>query len=111
MNKRDFLKTTGAFLASSLLPRIGSAEGGAEQRTNWAGNYTFHTDILLQPKTVEEVQKAVVGCNKLKALGSRHSFNGIADSTQNQISLKQLDTMKVDKGARTVTGPRWPQAS
>jgi xylitol oxidase len=103
MNKRDFLKTTGAFLASSLLPRIGSAQATAQRRTNWAGNYTFHTDNLLQPKTIEEVQKAVVSCNKLRALGSRHSFNGIADSTQNQISLKALDTMKVDKDARTVT--------
>lgn len=103
MNKRDFLKTTGAFLASSLLHRIGSAQAATQHRTNWAGNYTFHTDNLLQPKTVEDVQKAVVSCNKLRALGSRHSFNGIADSTQNQISLKALDTMKVDKDARTVT--------
>jgi len=103
MNKRDFLKTTGAFLASSLLPRIGSAQATTQHRTNWAGNYTFHTDNLLQPKTMEEVQKAVVSCNKLRALGSRHSFNGIADSTQNQISLKALDTMRVDKDARTVT--------
>jgi xylitol oxidase len=103
MNKRDFLKTTGAFLASSLLPRIGSAQATKQRRTNWAGNYTFHTDNLLQPKTMEEVQKAVVSCNKLRALGSRHSFNGIADSTQNQISLKALDTMRVDKDARTVT--------
>jgi alditol oxidase len=103
MNKRDFLKTTGAFLASSVLPRISSAQAATEHRTNWAGNYTFHTDNLLQPKTVEDVQKAVVSCHKLKALGSRHSFNGIADSTQNQISLKQLDTMKIDKNAHTVT--------
>jgi xylitol oxidase len=103
MNKRDFLKTTGAFVASSLLARIGAAQAAAGQRTNWAGNYTFHTENLLQPKTVEEVQKTVASCSKLKALGSRHSFNGIADSTQNQISLKQLDTMKVDKDAHTVT--------
>jgi xylitol oxidase len=103
MNKRDFLKTSGAFLASGLISRIGSAQAAAQSRTNWAGNYTFHTDHVLEPKTVEEVQRAVVNCNKLRAVGSRHSFNGIADSTQNQISLKQLDGMTVDKDARTVT--------
>jgi alditol oxidase len=102
MNKRDFLKTTGAFVASSFLPRVGF-QAATQRRTNWAGNYTFHTDNLLQPKTIEDVQKAVVSCNKLRALGSRHSFNGIADSTQNQISLKALDGMKVDKDARMVT--------
>jgi xylitol oxidase len=103
MSKRDFLKTTGAVVASGLLPRICSAQAGGQPRTNWAGNYTFHTDHLLQPKTVDEVQRAVLSCSKLKALGSRHSFNGIADSTQNQISLKLLDGMKIDKDAHTVT--------
>ena len=42
-------------------------------------------------------------CSKLKALGARHSFNGIADSTENQISLKQLDQMALDAKSRTVT--------
>jgi len=33
----------------------------------------------------------VKGCSKLRALGARHSFNGIADSTQDQISLAHLN--------------------
>jgi xylitol oxidase len=103
MNKRDFLKTSGAFVASGLLPRIGPAQTATQHRTNWGGNYTFHTDNVLEPKTVEDVRKAVTSCNKLRALGSRHSFNDIADSTQNQISLKQLGGMTVDKDAHTVT--------
>jgi alditol oxidase len=102
MNKRDFLKTTGAFLASSLVGDLAFAQG-AEPRTNWAGNYTFHAKELLEPKTVEEVQRAVTSHAKLRALGSRHSFNGIADSFETQISLKALDTMAVDKAAQTVT--------
>jgi xylitol oxidase len=106
MNKREFLKTTGAILASSLLPRIATADpisAAAAPRTNWAGNYTFHTDNLHTPGTTAEVQQVVKSCTKLRALGSRHSFNGIADSTQNQISLKRLDSMTIDKVARTVT--------
>ncbi|QMV18664.1 FAD-binding protein [Granulicella sp. 5B5] len=103
MNKREFLKTTGAFLASSLVGDLAFAQGSAEPRTNWAGNYTFHAKELLEPKTVEEVQHAVMSHAKLRALGSRHSFNGIADSYDAQISVKALDTMTVDKAAKTVT--------
>ena len=41
--------------------------------------------------------------SKLKALGARHSFNGIADSTGEHISLKGLASMELDAKARTVT--------
>src|ERR1700679_1636504 len=100
MNKRDFLKTSGAFVASGLLSRIGAAQTATQHRTNWAGNYTFHTDHVLEPGTVEEVQKAVVSCNKLRAVGSRHSFNGIGDSPQTQISVQPLHGMTGEQGAR-----------
>ena len=36
-------------------------------------------------------------------LGARHSFNSIADSTENQISLKQLNDISLDTKAHTVT--------
>ncbi len=109
MDKRAFLKTTGAFLASSLLPHQASGQTttaplpAPTPRTNWAGNYTFHTDHLHQPKSVAEVQQIVRACDHLRALGSRHSFNGIADSSHNQISLKALDTMTINPADSTVT--------
>jgi xylitol oxidase len=96
------LKTSGAFLTGTLLSRFSSGEQPAAPRTNWSGNYTYSTDRLHLPKTVEEVQQVVKSCNKLKALGARHSFNGIADSTENQISLKNLDQMALDPKSRTV---------
>lgn len=102
MDKREFLKTSGAFLTGTLLSHFASGEPSAP-RTNWSGNYTYSTDRLLQPKTVEEVQQAVKSCARLRALGSRHSFNGIADSSTAQISLKQLDQMVLDATSRTVT--------
>ena len=90
MDKREFLKTSGILLAGTVLSPLGSGEQAPAKRTNWSGNYTFSTDRLHQPKTVEEVQQVVKGCSKLRALGARHSFNGIADSTQDQISLGHL---------------------
>ncbi len=102
MDKREFLKASGGFMAGTVLNRFASGESQAEPRTNWAGNYTFHADHLLRPKTVEGVQAAVKSCSTLKALGARHSFNGIADNPENQIS-PYLDQIVIDKNARTVT--------
>ena len=103
MNKREFLQASGVLLSSGILSRLMSGEQPPAVRTNWAGNYQYRTDNLLAPKSVEEVRQAVKRCKKLRALGARHSFNGIADSTANQISLKLLDEMTLDAKSRTVT--------
>jgi len=103
MNKREFLKASGAVVAGSMLSRVVSGQEASGPRENWAGNLTYSTDHLHTPGTVEEVRAVVKSCNKLRALGTRHSFNSIADSTQNQVSLKRLDGITIDKNARTVT--------
>ena len=105
MNKRQFLKGSCTILTGSMLSRYVSAseQTSTPPRTNWAGNLTFHTDQLYQPSTVEEVQQIVKTSPKLRALGRGHSFNTIADSTQAQISLKQLDSISLDSDAHTVT--------
>jgi len=79
------------------------AEGQKEVRTNWAGNYKYSTDHLEKPKSVDELQQVVKKCDKLTALGARHSFNPIADSASAQVSLEHLESMSVDKKSRTVT--------
>ena len=102
MNKREFLKTSGMALTSSLLPRLAMADANAP-RTNWAGNLTYHTNTLLTPTSVNGTQQIVKSTPKLRALGSRHSFNTIADSTAAQISLHDLDSMELNAAAKTVT--------
>nr|WP_251106770.1 FAD-binding protein [Alloacidobacterium dinghuense] len=79
------------------------SSGTTGPRTNWAGNLTYSTNNLYTPTSVEEVQQVVKRCDKLRALGARHSFNAIADSTANQISLEHLDEMTIDSKAHTVT--------
>jgi xylitol oxidase len=59
--------------------------------TNWAGNYTYRAARLHIPQTIEQIQEIVSRSNKVKALGSRHSFNDIADSPEEQISLEHFD--------------------
>jgi xylitol oxidase len=103
MDKREFLKTSGAIVAGSMLSRFSSGQQQPAPRENWAGNLTYSTDHLHTPASVEEVREVVKKCAKLRALGTRHSFSGIADSTQNQISVKNLDEITIDEKARTVT--------
>jgi len=102
MNKREFLKSTGVLVAGGWLQRMAVGQQAAA-RTNWAGNLRFSTNNLQTPGTVDEVRQVVKSATKLRALGSRHSFNAIADSTVEQISLAQLTEMTLNEKARTVT--------
>ncbi len=103
MDKREFLQTSGIAVAGSLMSRFLSAQAQPAARTNWAGNYTYSTTNLHEAKSAKDVQEIVKSCSHLRALGSRHSFNGIADSTENQISLKSLDSIEINSAAKTVT--------
>ncbi len=103
MDKRQFLKTSGALFAGAVCSRLVAEEQPGAPRTNWAGNYQYRAARLHSPKSVEDVQTIVKARGKFKALGARHSFNGIADTTDDQISLKNLDHMDLDPTAHTVT--------
>lgn len=97
---------TGATLSPYLActPMSNQKESPDQPLTNWAGNLEYSTSNVHYPATVEAVQEVVRKCSKLKALGSQHSFNRIADSTENQLSLKALNkVVSLDKTAHTVT--------
>jgi xylitol oxidase len=71
---------------------------------NWAGNYTYGAARLHKPRTIEHIQEFVIQANKLKALGTRHSFNDIADSSGDLISLEHLSNiLELDQEDHTVT--------
>ncbi|MCC6456243.1 MAG: FAD-binding protein [Caldilineaceae bacterium] len=71
---------------------------------NWAGHHTFSTARVHRPQTVEQLQALVSQSSKLKVLGSRHSFNDIADATGDLVSLDDLEpTFLVDRERHTVT--------
>jgi alditol oxidase len=75
-----------------------------ENRRNWAGNYTYNAARFHAPETIEQLQELVLRSSKLRAVGSRHSFNGIADTTEDQISLEHFDqVLSVDRERNTVT--------
>jgi xylitol oxidase len=103
MDKREFLKTSGALVANNLFSKFTAGQTAASSRTNWAGNYTYSTDNLDVANSIEDVRHSIRSHSHLKALGARHSFNGIADSTEDQVSLKHFDQIELDSKAKTVT--------
>ncbi len=75
-----------------------------EQQHNWAGNYTYQAARLHYPTTLEQIQELVSRARKVRVLGSRHSFNDIADSPEDLISLAQYDPgLAFDRERHTVT--------
>lgn len=72
--------------------------------TNWAGNVAFSAARVHRPATVEEVQRLVASAQKVRALGSGHSFNRIADTSGDLIRLDGLPpAMEIDSRRSTVT--------
>ena len=74
-----------------------------EPGCNWAGNYHYKAKHLYRPRSVAEIQELVIRLDKVKALGSRHCFNDIADSPIALVSTERLDQMVIDENAMTVT--------
>lgn len=61
-----------------------------EPRHNWAGNLTYHAAGWHAPTTPEAVSELVSRAAVVKVLGTRHSFNEVADTTGEMISLERL---------------------
>jgi xylitol oxidase len=76
----------------------------AESLSNWAANQRYGAARVHYPETVEDVQEIASRSTTLKALGTRHSFNDIADTRGDLVSLERLDEIvSIDSAARTVT--------
>ncbi|WDF32818.1 FAD-binding protein [Arthrobacter agilis] len=79
-------------------------EEQVRDRLNWAGNYEYRARSLERPTSLAELQRAVGEAGTVSALGSRHSFNDIADSPGTLVSLDLLDpAVDIDEAALTVT--------
>lgn len=71
---------------------------------NWAGNYRYAASKLYIPKDVGEIRSLIKDCDRVKVVGSRHSFNDIADSPASQISTEDLNSdISIDADAMTAT--------
>jgi alditol oxidase len=74
-----------------------------DPRMNWARNIPFASE-LRRPSSVDELRRLVASARKVRALGTGHSFNTIADSPSDQVSLADLPSvLRVDRERSTVT--------
>lgn len=58
--------------------------------TNWAGNVTYGVDRVHRPATIEQLRQILAHGQTCRILGSGHSFNQIADTDGELISLDAL---------------------
>ncbi len=64
----------------------------------------YRARTIHHPTSIEEVQALVRGSHRIRALGSRHSFNDIADTDGDLVSLADVPrVVEIDSAARTVT--------
>jgi xylitol oxidase len=71
---------------------------------NWAGNQTYHARRLLEPTSVEELQELVRGSRRIRALGTCHAFNDLADTDGDLVSVARLPRrFELDRERSTVT--------
>jgi xylitol oxidase len=76
----------------------------ATELRNWSGTYRFTAREVIAARTVGEVQRAVAGGGRVRALGTRHSFNDLADNGAVLVSVAGIAPDPViDETARTVT--------
>ena len=81
--------------------------------STWAGTHRFTAPRLVEAESIDQVQRLVAQSasagERVRALGTRHSFNGIADTRGTLVTVTGIDAEPVldetpaGDGARTVT--------
>jgi xylitol oxidase len=76
----------------------------APELRNWSGTYQFTAHEVIAARTIGEVQRAVAGGGRVRAIGTRHSFNDLADNGGTLVSVTGIAPDPViDEAAGTVT--------
>ncbi|HEY7048245.1 MAG TPA: FAD-binding protein [Jatrophihabitantaceae bacterium] len=71
--------------------------------TNWARNIAFNAKAYERPGTVDEVRALVGAADRVRVIGSGHSFNRLADTDGVQLSLAGLaPQLDIDTAGRQV---------
>lgn len=74
--------------------------------TNWSGNVAYRASGLEIPASTAELVDLVRGADRIKALGSRHCFNRIADTDGLAVSVAALPRdVRIDADRRVVRAP------
>jgi len=70
----------------------------------WSGTYRFTARQVIAARTVDDVRRAVAAGGRVRALGTRHSFNDLADNGATLVTVTGIPPDPVlDEASRTVT--------
>ena len=82
---------------------LGCCDTSVMAEHNWAENYTYLAATIHRPSTIDEARQLVINASRIRVLGTRHSFNDIADSAE-LLSLDNLPApVTFDRSAGTVS--------
>ena len=85
-------------------PRPWDGGGVTTPGRNWAETHTYAAAALHRPSSVDELRTVVADSLRVRALGSRHSFHDLADTSGLLVSLDAIPReVVVDADAGTAT--------
>jgi xylitol oxidase len=104
MKKSTLLKLSSAILTTAAVASLDSCAPKKAARKNWAGNVDFSSDNLYEPATIDELKSIIQSHDVIKAQGTCHSFNTIADSKYGFVRLSKMNqVVSLDETNMTVT--------
>ncbi|GIJ78553.1 xylitol oxidase [Micromonospora phaseoli] len=73
---------------------------------NWAGNVEYAARAYHRPSSIDELRELVAGSDRIRAVGSGHSFNRLGDTTGDLVTLAGLPaSVQLDEQRRVVDVP------
>ncbi|WP_065964860.1 FAD-binding protein [Curtobacterium sp. UCD-KPL2560] len=71
---------------------------------NWSGTVTYSAERVVRPRSIDEAAELVAGSGRVHGLGTRHSFNDVADAPGILLDLTGIPTdLVVDPEAGTAS--------
>ena len=73
---------------------------------NWSGTVNFRDAQRLAPASIDELQELISKSARMRARGSAHCFNDIADTSATAITFENMPSeIEINKEKRTVRVP------
>ena len=71
---------------------------------NWAGTYEYTAARIVQAASVDDVRRVLAEPGRVRALGTRHSFTDLPDTTGTLVDITGFEPgFELDEAAQTVT--------
>ncbi|WIE74840.1 FAD-binding protein [Curtobacterium sp. MCSS17_007] len=78
--------------------------GSTARERNWSGTVTYTAERVVRPRTIDEAAEIVARAPRVHGIGTRHSFNDVADTSGVLLDLTGVPSdLVVDHAAGTAT--------